>query len=190
MNGFESFDKVISTIPLPYLPGILRDLPESVLQKYRSIENIAIVCVITKLRRPLSSYFWLNTNDPDMDIPGFIEYTNLRPLDNHVIYAPYYMPAERNKFSEPDQAFIDETKKYLKRINPDLKDDDFIDMRASRYRFAQPICKPGFLDMLPPVKLPVKGLWAADTSYYYPEDRGISESIQFGRQMALDVIRS
>jgi len=27
-------------------------------------------------------------------------------------------------------------------------------------------------------------LWAADTSYYYPEDRGISESIDFGRKMA------
>jgi hypothetical protein len=27
-------------------------------------------------------------------------------------------------------------------------------------------------------------LWVADTSYYYPEDRGISESIGFGRKMA------
>ena len=31
---------------------------------------------------------------------------------------------------------------------------------------------------------PVQGLWVADTSYYYPEDRGISESIGFGRKMA------
>jgi hypothetical protein len=30
----------------------------------------------------------------------------------------------------------------------------------------------------------VRGLWAADTSYYYPEDRGISESVEFGRNMA------
>jgi hypothetical protein len=37
---------------------------------------------------------------------------------------------------------------------------------------------------LPAPALPVKGLWVADTSYYYPEDRGISESIDFGRKMA------
>jgi len=37
---------------------------------------------------------------------------------------------------------------------------------------------------MPPVSLPVDGLWLADTSYYYPEDRGISESIGFGRKMA------
>lgn len=189
VNGFEAFDKVISTIPVPYLPAILSDLPESVLETYRNIENIAIVCVITKLRKQVTPYFWLNTNDPDMDLPGFIEYTNLRRLDNHIIYAPYYMPFEQPKFSEPNQNFIDKTKSYLQRINPDLKDNDFISMHASRYRYAQPIYKPGFLEMLPPVKLPVAGLWAADTSFYYPEDRGISESLRFGRQMALDAIR-
>ena len=69
----------------------------------------------------------------------------------------------------------------------DLTDDDFLSMHASRYRHAQPICAPGHLEHLPPVALPVHGLWVADTSYYYPEDRGISESIEFGRAMARQV---
>jgi protoporphyrinogen oxidase len=56
--------------------------------------------------------------------------------------------------------------------------------RCHRYRHAQPVCTPGFLDRLPPVALSVTGLWAADTSYYYPEDRGIAESVAFGRAMA------
>ena len=73
---------------------------------------------------------------------------------------------------------------YLKKINPTLHDEDFIDLRASRYRYAQPICDPGYLKKLPPVALPVKGLWVADTSYDYPEDRRISESIGFGKMMA------
>jgi protoporphyrinogen oxidase len=94
------------------------------------------------------------------------------------------MPGEHPKFAEPDQAFLDKVRLYLKKINPALSDDDFIDMHASRYCYAQPICDPGYLDKLPPVALPVKGLWVADTSYYYPEDRGISESIDFGRRMA------
>jgi hypothetical protein len=36
-------------------------------------------------------------------------------------------------------------------------------MHASRYRNAQPICNPGYLDKLPSVSLPIKGLWVADT---------------------------
>ena len=180
----ETFDKVISTIPLPYVPKLMPDLPVDILQRFQSVKNIAVVCVIVKLRKPLTENFWLNTNDPDMDIPGIVEYTNLRPMSQHVVYVPFYMPGEHPKFAEPDQAFLDKVRSYLKIINPALSDEDFVDMRASRYRYAQPICEPGYLDRLPPTGLPIKGLWVADTSYYYPEDRGISESIHFGRNMA------
>lgn len=183
---FEAFDKVISTIPLPYVPRLMPDLPKDIRQRFQAVKNIAVVCVIVKLRKALTGNFWLNTNDPDMDIPGLVEYTNLRPMDQHIVYVPFYMPGEHPKFAESDQVFLDKVRRYLKKINPALSDGDFMDMRASRYRYAQPICNPGYLDNLPPVSLPLTGLWVADTSYYYPEDRGISESIDFGRKMARD----
>ena len=183
----EPFDKVVSTIPLPYVPRVMPDLPEDVLAKYRAIKNIAVVCVIVKLRKPLTDNFWLNTHDPEMDIPGLVEYTNLRPLNEHIVYVPFYMPGEHPKFKESDSAFEAKVRRYLQKINPLLGGDDIIDLFISRYRYAQPICGPGFLDQLPPVSLPVKGLWVADTSYYYPEDRGISESIGFGRKLAKTV---
>ncbi|MDP1666453.1 MAG: NAD(P)/FAD-dependent oxidoreductase [Methylobacter sp.] len=184
----EMFDKVISTIPLPYVPRLMPDLPADILDSFRLINNIAVVCVIVKLRKALTGNFWLNTNDPEMDIPGLVEYSNLRPLDQHIVYVPFYMPGEHPKFAESDQVFLDKVRSYLKKINPELSDEDFIELRSSRYRYAQPICDPGYLDKLPPVALPVKGLWVADTSYYYPEDRGISESIGFGRKMAKDAM--
>ena len=194
VNGLEvagkyhAFDKVISTIPLPYVPRLMPDLPASILLQFQQLQNIAVVCVIVKLSKALTGNFWLNTNDTEMDIPGLVEYSNLRPLDQHIVYVPFYMPGEHPKFSEPDGIFLEKVRRYLKKINPELNDKDFIDLRASRYRFAQPICPPGYLDKLPPVKLPVDGLWVADTSYYYPEDRGISESIGFGRNMAKQAI--
>jgi protoporphyrinogen oxidase len=187
---FIPFDKVISTVPIPYVPKLMPNLPSDIIDQFKALKNIAVVCVIVKLRKALTENFWLNTNDPEMDIPGLVEYSNLRPLNDHVVYVPFYMPGEHPKFSEPNEAFTDKVKRYLKKINPALNDDDFIDIRASRYRFAQPICQPSFLEGLPNVKLPVKGLWLADTSYYYPEDRGISESIDFGRKMATDAASS
>lgn len=184
----EPFDQVISTVPLPFVPRLMPDLPADILERFRSVKNVAVVCVIAKLRRAATPYFWVNTNDPDMDIPGLVEYTNLRPLDHHVVYVPFYMPAEHAKYGDGDDVFTDKVKRYLKRITPALTDDDFIDVRANRYRYAQPICEPGYLDRMPPVALPVQGLRVADTSYYYPEDRGISESIDFGRRMARDAV--
>jgi protoporphyrinogen oxidase len=186
--GVDTFDKVISTVPLPYVPKLMPDLPEEVIRKFESVRNIAVVCVIAKLNKQLTENFWLNVNDDEMDIPGLVEYSNLRPLQHSVVYVPFYMPGEHPKYAESDQAFIEKVRNYLKTINAELRDDDFIDIRASRYRHAQPICEPGYLDRLPPVALPVQGLWVADTSYYYPEDRGISESIGFGRRMARDAV--
>ena len=189
VNGkMVRFRKVISTVPLPYVPRMIPDLPQELLAKFRAQKNIAVVCVIAKLRRGVSENFWVNINDPEMDIPGMVEYTNLNPLAQTIIYVPFYMPAENPKYLEPDSKFIDKVKHYLKMINADLTESDFIDVMASRYRFAQPICEPGHLESLPLMRLPVAGLWVADTSYYYPEDRGISESIGFGRRMAKDAI--
>lgn len=185
----EAFDKVVSTVPLPYVARLMPDLPQAVLDKFNNKKNIAVVCVIAKLKKPVTENFWLNINDPEMDIPGLVEYTNLRPLGEHVVYVPFYMPGEHPKYSEPDEAFLGKVKRYLKKINPTLLDSDFLDIRASRYRYAQPICEPGYMDGVPDAKLPVHGLWAADTSYYYPEDRGISESIGFGRGMAKRVVK-
>lgn len=188
-NGVvEDFDLVISTVPIPFIPKIVPDLPKESLVKYLSVKSIAVVCVIAKLTKPVTENFWLNVNDGDMDIPGLVEYSNLRPLEDSVVYVPFYMPYENPKFKDTDEAFIEKVKRYLCKINPDLNDEDFLDVRVSRYRYSQPICGPNYLETIPDRKTPIQGLWIADTSYYYPEDRGISESIGFGRQMAKQAV--
>ncbi|MGI9286507.1 MAG: NAD(P)/FAD-dependent oxidoreductase [Pseudomonadales bacterium] len=180
----EHFDAVVSTIPLPYVADLVPDLPEAVLNKYRSVENIAVVCVLAKLRLPLSKYFWLNISDPEIDIPGFIEYSNLNPVGEHIIYAPYYMPGDHPDFQQPDSVFIERVRSYLLRINPELQISDIVKIQAGRYRFAQPICPPKFLQTLPPISPGIDNLIIADTSYYYPEDRSISESVKLGKELA------
>lgn len=183
----ETFETVVSTIPLPYVPKIIPDLPDSIHAQFEALNNVAVVCVIAKLNKPLTDNFWLNTNDSEMDIPGIVEYTNLRPLHSHIVYVPFYMPGEHAKFSESDDVFASKVCTYLKKINSKLTDADILDVHVSRYRYAQPVCGPRYLAQLPPASMPVRGLWVADTSHYYPEDRGISESIQFGRKLAREI---
>jgi protoporphyrinogen oxidase len=188
-NQYIQFDKVISTIPIPYIPKIAPNLPAQTLKQYQDICNIAVVCVVAKIKKKMSDNFWVNTNDPEMDIPGIIEYSNLMPLDQHIVYVPFYMPWDHPKFAASNEVFIEKTKNYIRKINQALSDDDFIDMHASRYRYAQPICQPNFRVSLPNVKTPILGLWIADTCFYYPDDRGISESIKFGRNIGQNINR-
>jgi protoporphyrinogen oxidase len=141
-----------------------------------------------KLKRQVTENFWVNINDENMDIPGMVEYSNLRPLDCTIVYVPYYLPSEHPKYSESDDIFASKVKSFLMKINPSLLESDFLDVKCNRYKYAQPICGPNFLDSLPPYSLPIKGLMVADTTYYYPEDRGISESIGFGRKLAREIV--
>ncbi len=178
------FDRVVSTVPVPYVSGMIPELPETLRRQFEELNNIAVVCILVKLSKPVTENFWLNINDSRMDIPGIVEYTNLNSLGSHIVYVPYYMPADNPLYQDADEIFFAKVRSYLKMINPQISDGDILAMAASRYRHAQPICEPGFLSKLPPIKLPVTGLYVADTSYYYPEDRSICESVKLGKEIA------
>ena len=74
-------------------------------------------------------------------------------------------------------------------VNRNFEEKDIIDVYCSRYEFAQPISKVNHFQNLPPIN-PVKNLWTIDTSFYYPEDRGISESIDYGRKLVKKILES
>ena len=183
-GNVRHFDQVISTIPLPFVPDMIDDLPEHISDAYKKIDNIGVVCVIIKLKKQVTENFWLNINDERLDVPGIIEYSNLRDLDVNVVYVPFYLPRDHKKFQRIDQDFIDEARAIIKTVNPSIQDDDIIDIHASRYGYAQPICPPEFKTTLPPMNGIIGGLIIADTSYYYPEDRSISESVNLGKSLA------
>lgn len=185
--GDEPADAVISTMPTPFVSSLVPALPDDWKAKYDAIVNIGVVCVLLKLRRPVTKHFWVNINDKAVDIPGIIEFSNLRPVADSVVYVPFYMPTTNPKFGRDDAAFIAESMACLKRVNPDVTDADLLASRIGRLRYAQPVCEPGFLAKIPPIQTPIRGLQIADTSFYYPEDRGISESARVAEEMAAAV---
>jgi protoporphyrinogen oxidase len=181
-------DHVISTVPTPYVAAMVPDLPQEWKDRYQAIHNIAVICVVLKLKTSISPHFWINISEPDVEIPGVIEFSNLRKVgDTSIVYVPYYMPVTNEKFSWPDERLRDEAFACLQRIRPTLAPDDLIDVRVARLRHGQPVCEAGFAKKIPPIQTPIAGLQIADTCYYYPEDRGIAESVQIGRKMARQV---
>jgi protoporphyrinogen oxidase len=180
-------DAVVSTAPLPYLPALVPDFPPEFAVRIRAIQNIPVACVILKLKHAVSENFWMNISDPGIAIPGVIEYSNLNPgtrEGEHILYAPFYMPKTHPKWAQPNEELIDEVIGYLGRLNPDFRPDWVLARHCHRYDLAQTICPPGFAAMLPPMRTPIEGLFMADTAYYYPEDRSISESVAVGSQLA------
>ena len=180
----KKFDHLISTIPLPLLTDIFNKsgISKDIISKYESLISIACACVILKTSKKITDNFWTNINDERFAIPGIVEMSNLRKLDSHVCYVPFYMPEDNPKYLRPNDEFVAEAWECIKAINPNLKDEDLISSYCNRYRYAQPVCGKNYKNNLP-IKEPFKRIYTVDTTYYYPEDRGISESIEFGRNL-------
>jgi len=186
-DGHHAYDGVVSTAPIQYVPAMVPGLPKTFSDQVAAIENIPVACVILKLSEPISENFWMNISDDRISIPGLIEYSNLNPSrapGEHIVYAPYYMPKTHPKWQWSNQQLIDEVIGYLPMINPDFKPKWIRASHCHRYEYAQTICPPGFQDILPPMKTPLRGFYMADTAYYYPEDRSINESISVGSKIA------
>ncbi|HEX3941656.1 MAG TPA: NAD(P)/FAD-dependent oxidoreductase [Acidobacteriaceae bacterium] len=177
-------DHVLSTVPMPYVTTMIPGLPVEWKERYDSLKSVGICCAILKLRRPVSPHFWVNISDPEHEIPGVIEFSNLRPLGPSIVYVPYYMPRDNPKFSWTDEQFTNHAFACLQRLNPALVPGDLLDASIGRLRYAQPVCDVGFAAKLPSIQTPIAGLQVADTSFYYPEDRSIAESAHLGRRMA------
>ena len=178
-------DQVICTVPTPLVADLVPAFSGEWKARYNAIHNIGVICVIFKLSQSVSPHFWVNVSEPDIEIPGVIEFTNLRNVGGDIIvYVPYYMPVTNPKFSWPDEMLLNEAFDCLQRINPKLVPASIRATKVARLRYGQPICEPGFAAKIPPVQTPIAGLQVADTSFYYPEDRGIAESVRLGEQMA------
>ena len=190
-SGSEEFAAVISTVPLPLVAPMLRRgrHDPALIAAYEAQQSVACACVVLQTSRPITGNFWTNVNDSRFGIPGIIEMSNLRPLSPHISYVPFYMPADNPDYGRPNGAFIADAIACLKAINPELQDADILASHCSRYRYAQPVCGTHFLETLPPLN-PIPNVWIADTTVYYPEDRGISESVGFGRDLARQVAKS
>lgn len=183
-GGTDPADAVIATVPTPFVSRLVPALPPEWKDRYDAIENIGVICLVFKLARSVTPHFWVNIVEPGIPIPGIIEFSNLRSFPQTIVYVPYYMPTSEPRWQADDATLADEAFAAMRRINPALTEADRLDVHVARLRYAQPICPPGFAARIPPVETPIRGLQVADTCFYYPEDRGIAESIRLGREMA------
>ncbi len=179
----ESFDLLISTIPLPYVADIMPGLPAGYLSRTRAVLNVGCACALFRLRQRLTPFFWLNASMPGWDVPGIIEFSNLKPMDATYVYVPFYMPHSHLNWTSSEAALLGKARTYLQAINPEAAKTEEA-ARLFRYEWAQPVCPPGFGRLLPDIYSGEGNIFVADTSHSFPQDRSVNESIRIGKELA------
>jgi hypothetical protein len=73
---------------------------------------------------------------------------------------------------------------HLQRISPAFSEEWVVDRWLFRGPYAQPIIGTHYSRSMPEQRTPIAGLYLANMSQIYPEDRGQNYSIRLGEQVA------
>ena len=196
----EAYDAVVATVPNDVFDGLLEPqladgLAGGYLERLRSIEYHAAVCLLLELDRGFGRFYWTNVADPGLPFVGLIEQTNFtdpaRYGGRRFLYVANYV-AEGDPLLEGS---VDEVLgRYeggLRAVNPGFSRTWIKDAWLHREASAQPIVTVGYRErLMPALETGVPGLVLANTTQVYPEDRGTNYAVRLGRQAAEAVLQS
>jgi protoporphyrinogen oxidase len=187
-SRIEPFDAVIATTPSYIFPRLVPSLPEEYLAKLAGVNYMAAVLIILVLDRPLSRVYWLNVADRSLPFVGVIEHTNLIPSDqyggNHIVYLSNYVDADHPFYKMDHEELLQEYTPHLRKINPEFDTSWIRTSYHHRVDAAQPIIGTHYSERMPDHRTPFRGLYLANTTQIYPEDRGTNYSVRMGRHVA------
>lgn len=184
----EEFDAVIATTPSYLFPRLVDGLPDDYLARLTGVNYMAAALLVLVLDRPLSHVYWMNVADRSIPFVGVIEHTNLIGAEHyggkHIVYLSNYLSADSPLYKMDRDELLAEYLPHLRKINPEFQASWIEESYHHRVGAAQPIIGVNYSERIPAHRTPIKGLYLANTTQVYPEDRGTNYSVRMGREVA------
>ena len=184
----EAFDCVISTTQNYIFMRLLPSLPEELRSRLGGMRYLAAVLLILVLDRPLSRLYWLNVADRSIPFVGVVEQTNLIGPEHyggrHVVYLSNYLSREHRLYKLGHEELLSEYLPHLRKVNPDFSSSWVQESYHQVVNAAQPIIGTDYSAQIPDHRTPFRGVYLANTTQVYPEDRGTNYSVRMGKKVA------
>ncbi|MEZ4501140.1 MAG: NAD(P)/FAD-dependent oxidoreductase [Dehalococcoidia bacterium] len=187
-------DAVIATVPSYAFQRLVPDLDPAYNALLEAVEYEWATVLVLTLDRPLSRHYWLTMTDDDSPFVVAVEQTNFVPPEryggNHVVYFSNYCPPHDPTVEESAEQTFERYLPFIRRINPDFDPSWVRERWLFKDRAGQPVVDYRYHERIAPHRTPIEGLYLANTTQVYPEDRGQNYSIRMGRRVARLVLAS
>ena len=187
-KGLSRFSCVLNTIAIPEFTKITEGLPEDYRRSLFSIKYQAVICIVLEMRRSLTGYYWLNISSDEIPLAAIIEHTNFIDKTNygnsHICYLVSYISPQNPLFKRSDNDILNYYSCYLHMISDNFSREDIKDFYVFRDICATPVYTTHHASKKPAIETPIRGLYLANTSQIYPENRGTNYGVRLGRQAA------
>jgi protoporphyrinogen oxidase len=179
-------DLVLFTTPT-HLTRTLTEWPEPFARRLEDWSYRAAVVLLLELTRPFSSTYWVNVVDREAPFLGLIEHTNLVPAERYparYLYVSNYVAPGSPLLRMSADELLRHYAPALRRASPTFS-EHFVQRRwVFREESAQPVPRVENRHRVLPFETPRPGLFLANTTQIYPEDRGTNYSVRLGQDVA------
>ena len=190
------FDFCVFTGPSPAFAGLLpaRESLKDYAAKLHSIEYLGAVCLVFTSDQNLGDYYWVNVNEPDAPFLVFLNHTRLVGREayggRHVYYIGAYLAPEGGVFGLPDAELTARWLGYLAKMFPEFDPGRLGEKHVFRFRAAQHIVDTQYAEKIPDYRTPLPGVWLANFSQIFPEDRGTNFAVREGEKVARMIVEA
>ena len=188
----REYDAIIATTPSYVFTRLAPAMPPEYQSKLENVDYLSAVLMVMVMDRPFTNKYWMNIADPNMPFVALIEHTNLIDKElyggKHILYISNYPSRDNELYQMSGDELMDLFVPHLQKINPDFERSWVIEYHHHRVDGAQPIVGVNYESGIPDHRTPVQGLYLANTTQIYPEDRGTNYSVRMGRQVARMVV--
>ena len=184
----REYDAIIATTPSYVFTRLAPAMPPEYQRKLEDVDYLSAVLMVLVMDRPFTNKYWMNIADPNMPFVALIEHTNLIDKElyggKHILYISNYPSRDNELYQMSGDELMDLFVPHLQKINPDFERSWVIEYHHHRVDGAQPIVGVNYGAGIPDHRTPLQGLYLANTTQIYPEDRGTNYSVRMGRQVA------
>ena len=189
-----SFDQVLFTADCPTILEILGKPQGSYWQNLAEVHYLSIFCVVVLITRRLSPYYVINLLDKDLPFTGIIEATNVVSPEEtgskHLIFLPKYAPSDDPIHGQADEAIINSFTENLKKVFPDLRDEEIVWRAIHTSRYVQPIQTLQYQEHIPSFNTPLPGVFIVNTSMIVNSTLNNNTSISLANQCVQSILAS
>ncbi len=156
--------------------------------KLCSIEYLSAMCLIFTSSQNLGDYFWVNVNEPGAPFLVFINHTRLVGKNlfggKNVYYIGAYLPPDGKTYALPDEELTRLWFGYLSKMFPKFDPAYIGERHIFRFCAAQHVVDTNYEEKIPGYKTPLPGVFLANFSQIFPEDRGTNFAVREGLKIA------
>jgi protoporphyrinogen oxidase len=186
------FDAVVAAIPSPAFLALGPPLPDDYRRRLESIPYLSALCLVLVLSRPFTPFYWLNIGSRSIPFVAAVEHTNLVPDlrygGKRILYISNYLSPQSALYSMDAGELLEHYLPHLRHINTGFDPGWVEEYHLFREEAAQPVVTTGYGARVPPLGTPVEGLYLANTTQIYPEDRGMNYSVRLGLRVSQMVL--